>query len=252
MADTLTATEAITAHPDGTALVALDDVSVHYDDRTSQRRIIVDGFCLDVHPGELVCLAGRSGSGKSSLLRVAAGLQTPTSGRVTWGGTAIAKLSANQLADLRHRHVAYLGQDTPLLDHLHVDDNVLLPRLTTRIRRTDRQEARELLDTVGLADRAATKAVKLSGGERQRVALARALFCNCKVLMADEPTSSLDRKNAHHIIELLRQATSNDRAVLVASHDTDLINHADRVIDVEALTAEETITTEPAVDPCAD
>lgn len=217
------------------ALVALQGVAIHYDDRSVDPRVIVDGFSLDLHAGELVCLAGRSGSGKSSLLRVAAGLQRPTSGQVLWADTRIADLSASDLADLRRHHLAYLSQDAPLLDHLRVEDNVLLSRLNGRVSNSDRNAAHAILATVGLGDRVTTRAAKLSGGERQRAALARALFCGCQVLVADEPTSSLDRDNAHRVIDLLRDSTSDGRAVLVASHDPELIAHADHVVDIEAL-----------------
>ena len=195
---------------------------------------VLRGVDLTVAPGELVCIAGRSGSGKSSLLYVAAGLLVADAGLVSWLGEPITGLKTADVTARRRETIGFVFQSGGLVDLLTAAENVALPGLardgTTPSRGDVRARAAALLEQVELGDRSAHFPAELSGGERQRVALARALFHNPPLLIVDEPTASLDAAAAQHIVELLKGVRDNRRAVLVASHDERVIRAADRVL----------------------
>ena len=208
-------------------VLEFDDVTVAYTRPHDAPLILVSGCDITVRPGRLHCVAGRSGSGKTSLLRVAAGLVAPSDGRVLWDGLDLAGLDDDAVTRLRRDRVGFLDQAGSLLDGMSVLENVLVPAVPARRVRELGERALALLDEVGIADRAAARPGQLSGGERQRAALARALLLSPKLLIVDEPTASLDRGSADGIIELLAAQRDADVAVLVASHDPHLIDAAD-------------------------
>ena len=208
---------------------ALDllDVTVRYERPGEEPITIADGYALRMRSGDFHCLAGRSGSGKTSILRVAAGLVPPTEGRVLWQGLEITGLADDVITARRRHHVGYLDQRGNLVPGLTALENVLLPAVPDRRTRELARKARDLLHELGVGARAAHYPERLSGGERQRVALARALVLSPAVVMADEPTASLDRASADSLITLLRRLAERGTAVLVASHDPNLIGVAD-------------------------
>jgi ABC-type lipoprotein export system ATPase subunit len=173
------------------------------------------------------CLAGRSGSGKTSILKVAAGLVPPTSGQVIWAGEQLSRLRDDRITTLRRSLIGYLDQGGVLINGLTAVENVLLPAVPDRRTKELAPRATSLLERLGVGDRATHKPEQLSVGERQRVALARALLLEPRVIMVDEPTASLDRASADSVIELLRRLTDDGTAVLVAAHDQHLIDAAD-------------------------
>lgn len=201
----------------------LRGVAIRYDRPGEPPITIADGYDLRMHAGDFHCLAGRSGSGKTSILRVAAGLVPPTEGRVLWQGLEITGLADDVITARRRRHVGYLDQRGNLVPGLTALENVLLPAVPDRRTRELARKARDLLQELGVGARAAHYPERLSGGERQRVALARALVLGPAVVMADEPTASLDRASADALIALLRRLAERGTAVLVASHDPNLI-----------------------------
>jgi ABC-type lipoprotein export system ATPase subunit len=154
-------------------VLQLSDIGISYERPAGPPLVVAAGVDLTVDGGEVVCLAGRSGSGKTSLLRVAAGLQKPTTGAVFWSGEDITTFSATELADRRRVVVGYVDQEASMVDHLRADDNALLTRVPRKLTRTDRADAVAVLDSLGLGDRVTARADSLSGGERQRLALAR-------------------------------------------------------------------------------
>jgi ABC-type lipoprotein export system ATPase subunit len=210
-----------------TAALDLVGVAIHYDRQGVAPLSIVEDFDLAVEPGTMHCLAGRSGSGKTSILRVAAGLVPPTSGAVTWSGETITGLRDDAITSRRRGHVGYLDQGGVLVSGLTALENVLLPAVPERRTRQLAARAHDLLDQLGVGDRATQYPERLSGGERQRVALARALLLSPDMVMADEPTASLDRASANSVISILRALADDGVAVLVASHDPRLIDAAD-------------------------
>jgi ABC-type lipoprotein export system ATPase subunit len=212
--------------PDAPAL-DLRGIAIRYDRPGEEPLAIVDGYELRLTSGDFHCLAGRSGSGKTSILRVAAGLVPPTEGRVLWQGLEITGLADDVITARRRRHVGYLDQRGNLVPGLTALENVLLPAVPDRRTRELARKARDLLQELRVGARAAHYPERLSGGERQRVALARALLLAPAVVMADEPTASLDRASADALIALLRRLAEQGTAVLVASHDPNLIAAAD-------------------------
>jgi ABC-type lipoprotein export system ATPase subunit len=203
--------------------VDLRAVAIRYPRPGEEPITIIDGYDLRMGPGDFHCLAGRSGSGKTSILRVAAGLVPPTEGRVLWQGLEITGLADDVITARRRHHVGYLDQRGTLVPGLTALENVLLPAVPDRRTRELARKARDLLQELGVGARASHYPDRLSGGERQRVALARALVLNPAVIMADEPTASLDRAAADSLVALLRRLADRGTAVLVASHDPHLI-----------------------------
>lgn len=209
------------------AALEFDDVTVAYARQNAAPLVLVSGCDITVRPGRLHCVAGRSGSGKTSVLRVAAGLIAPSEGRVLWDGLDLAGLADDAVTRLRRERVGFLDQSGALIDGMSVLENVMVPAVPARRVRELGERAIGLLDRVGIADRASARPAELSGGERQRAALARALLLSPQLLIVDEPTAGLDRASADDIIELLVAQRDADVAVLVASHDPHLIDAAD-------------------------
>ena len=193
----------------------------------SQRVEVLKGVSLEVDRAEVVAILGPSGSGKSTLLHLLGGLDKPTSGEVYWGETAVHTTSQHELARLRLREVGLVFQNHYLLEDLTVFENVTLSgRIAGRI---DEERAAQLLDAVGLSERRDFLPQKLSGGERQRVSVARALYPNPNIVLADEPTGSLDRVSAKAVYELLvRLARDEGSAVAMVTHDEGLVTDVDR------------------------
>jgi len=203
--------------------VELAAVTIRYERAGMPDLEIIADYDLALGAGSVHCLAGRSGSGKTSILRVAAGLVRPTAGDVLWNGTALSTLRDDAITDLRRTHVGYLDQGGVLVAGLSALENVLLPAVPGRRVRALEARGRELLERLGVGERASHRPERLSVGERQRVALARALLLEPPVLMVDEPTASLDRESADGVIALLDGLAAEGIAVLVASHDEHLI-----------------------------
>jgi ABC-type lipoprotein export system ATPase subunit len=209
------------------AVVQLESVTIRYAGADGRPLDIVADYDLTLRAGQMHCLAGRSGSGKTSILRVAAGLAAPTSGDVKWAGESLAQLSESRITALRRDFVGYLDQGGTLIAGLTAIENVLLPAVPPRRTKELAPLAQQLLDRLGVGARARHRPEQLSGGERQRVAFARSLLLSPRVLMVDEPTASLDRASADGVIDLLRGLTGDGIAVLVSAHDQNLVDAAD-------------------------
>jgi lipoprotein-releasing system ATP-binding protein len=197
------------------------------------RRDVLRGIDLEIRDGEFAALVGPSGSGKSTLLYLLGGLDTPDEGTVEIDGARLGGLDQDDLARLRNRLVGFVYQFHFLLPEFSALENVLLP-LWARgegTSRGDREWGRELLDSVGLANRVQALPRELSGGEQQRVAVARALASRPRVLLADEPTGNLDSENAHAVYDLFRELNSaRKQTILVVTHDRDWADRSDRVL----------------------
>ncbi len=194
----------------------------------------VDGASLTVDAGELVLLLGPSGSGKTTLLSMIGGMLRPTLGSVSLHGQPLVG-SPRDLARVRLSSIGFVFQTFNLLAGFSAIENVALPlRLLGVSGRDAAGRATRLLDSLGLGDRLSASPRTLSGGEKQRVSLARALAAEPAVLLADEPTASLDTRTGRAAMEVLRSATlSGNQACLVVTHDTRLVDFADRVLTIE-------------------
>ncbi|WP_063270213.1 ABC transporter ATP-binding protein [Leptolyngbya sp. NIES-2104] len=190
---------------------------------------------LTVRYGDIQLLMGPSGSGKTTLLSILAGILTPTGGSVRLMGQDIAKLSSAKLAQFRLNNIGFIFQGFNLFPALSAIENIEVALNLKGIRGTAaRKEALELLNQVGLADRAKQLPRDLSGGQKQRVAIARALAGNPSLIMADEPTAALDSHNGHAVIELLRSlAKEKGRTVLIVTHDPRIADVADHIAYLE-------------------
>jgi ABC-type lipoprotein export system ATPase subunit len=191
----------------------------------------VDGVDLDVAPGETVAVMGPSGCGKSTLLHLLGGLDRPTAGEIWLDGRAITGLGERALARVRRDDVGFVFQAFHLMDELTAAENVELPALLAgRPARSARRLALDLLDRVGLTDRARFQPAALSGGQRQRVAIARALANQPKVVLADEPTGNLDSEATIDVLRLFEELHHAGQTLVVVTHDARIAATADRMI----------------------
>lgn len=196
--------------------------------RDSQEILVLDGITLQVPEGEFLALMGPSGSGKTTLLNLIAGIDRPTSGKVTVAGTDVGKLSESALARWRSRNVGFVFQFYNLIPVLTALDNVELPLLLTTLSKKQRRErALTALRVVGLADRASHYPRQLSGGQEQRVAIARAFVADPSLIVADEPTGDLDAKSAEEILQLMITLnTEFHKTIVMVTHDPRAARHA--------------------------
>ncbi len=201
-------------HGDGDSVVtALDDVS------------------LTVEPGELLAVVGPSGAGKSSLLAVAGGLTRPDSGQVRVGAADLVAASRRQLAAIRRTEIGFVFQSGNLVPALTAVDQLRLPLQLGKV--ADPRDPMQLLEEVGMAERAKRRPHQLSGGERQRVGIARALMTRPRLLLVDEPTAALDRARSQEVVALLaREAHQHGVATVMVTHDHDVLHHCDRVLEM--------------------
>ena len=193
---------------------------------------VLQGADLSLEPGEVVALLGPSGSGKSSLLHIAGLLEKPDGGQVVIDGTPVSLDDENHRTRLRRQHIGFVYQFHNLLAEFTAVENVAMPARLAGMSRSDAlDQASFLLGTLNLQDRLTHLPAQLSGGEQQRVALARALMNRPKVVLADEPTGSLDSKAGGQVAELMLElARARQAAVLLATHDLRLAEKADRIV----------------------
>jgi ABC-type lipoprotein export system ATPase subunit len=205
-------------------------VVVEHVSRAYGRTVAIDDVSFIAEPGELVALTGPSGSGKTTLLQMIGSLDRPTSGRILVDDISVSELQ--HPAEFRRATVGFVFQLHYLLPALSARENVELPLVAARVARRERvARASQLLVEVGLQDRATNHPAELSGGERQRVAIARAIAGRPRLILADEPTGSLDTAAARNVWELLSGLCARDRTtVIVASHSDMLAEYADRAL----------------------
>jgi ABC-type lipoprotein export system ATPase subunit len=194
--------------------------------------VVLASTTLTVEAGEVVAVTGPSGSGKTTLLGCISGTVVPSRGTIEVDGVEVSALSAAERARFRREHVGLIFQEPELLDELTVGENVALQMLFAGVSRSQTQtRARAALDRVAVGHLVEARVSRLSGGEAQRVAVARALACRAAVLVADEPTASLDADNVRAVTRLLVEAARRDgTAVVIATHDPEVASACDRVV----------------------
>ncbi len=198
---------------------------------------VLKGADAAVRKGEFAAIVGASGSGKSTLLHILGALDRPDKGTVRFEGQELNGMSGGQLNKYRNKTVGFVFQFYHLLDELNVLENVILPAMIPAgvihwlsVRGSVRKKGRELLEAVGLAERARHKPYQLSGGERQRAAIARALINEPKLLLADEPTGNLDSATGNGILELLERLNRAGQTIIMVTHDERVAKRAGRII----------------------
>ena len=195
---------------------------------------VLKGVNLEVRRGEIVAIVGKSGAGKTTLLQIIGTLDRPTRGRVLIEGTDVFAMKDKELAAFRNRHIGFIFQFHQLLPEFTALENVCIPAMIAREKETEyKPRAEKLLRELGLSDRMGHKPNELSGGEKQRVAAARALMMNPDIILADEPTGSLDEKNKKELSDLLLKLRKEyGQTILLVTHDKELAAIADRVIEI--------------------
>jgi len=214
--------------------VELDHIGKTYREGDSERAVLRD-VSVAIAPGEIAVLVGRSGSGKSTVLNLIAGIDRPTSGRVIVDGTDLTALDEDARTRFRRRRIGFVFQFFNLIPVLTVEENLLLPlELNGRAGAGGLARARALLDRVGLGGRGASLPERLSGGEQQRVAIARALVHDPTLVLADEPTGTLDAETAASVLALLDAlARESGKTVVMVTHSREVVGVADRIFAVE-------------------
>ncbi|MDR1310487.1 MAG: ABC transporter ATP-binding protein [Burkholderiaceae bacterium] len=209
-------------------MIAFSDVSRLYEGNI----VAIRNISFSVQPGEMVFLSGPSGAGKSTILKMIAAIEHPDRGVVSVNGQNIARLKPAGIASLR-QNLGLILQQHGLLPNRTILANVMLPLIVTGTPRGEAEtRAKAALDKVDLLDRASFLPQTLSGGEQQRVAVARAIVNRPKIILADEPTTNLDRENAIRVIKAVRFFQSAGVTCIVATHDGQLLEYADRVIHI--------------------
>lgn len=196
--------------------------------------LVLKGISLNIGKGEIVSIVGPSGAGKTTLLQIMGTLDRPDSGSIMLDGTDVANMSDNRLADFRNRHIGFVFQFHQLLPEFTAAENIMIPALIAgKSQGAARKRATELLAFMGIADRSEHKPNELSGGEKQRVAVARALVNNPDVILADEPSGSLDSKNKEDLHRLFFDLRDKfGQTFVIVTHDENLARLTDRTLSM--------------------
>lgn len=214
-------------------VIECEHVSKTYDDGHLQVSVL-DDLNFKIGSGRSISVVGASGSGKSTLLHLLGGLDTPSSGSIRLMGRDITELSQKAIGQLRNQYLGFVYQFHHLLPEFTALENVMMPLLIGHMPKAQAEEqARKMLDKVGLKQRLAHRPGELSGGERQRAAIARALVTHPACILADEPTGNLDRKNASNVLDMMLDLQHElGTSLVVVTHDDELAVHFDEVLTV--------------------
>ena len=186
---------------------------------------------VDIKKNEYVAIMGPSGSGKSTLMNIIGCLDTPTGGQYILNNTDVSKLEDNQLAEIRNKEIGFVFQTFNLLPRYNAFENIMLPMVYAGKSKAERiARAEEVVESVGLTDRALHRPNELSGGQKQRVAVARALVNYPSIILADEPTGNLDSKTSIDIMNLFDEIHSKGNTIILVTHEEDIARHAHRII----------------------
>ena len=213
-------------------MLRVENLTKVYGTGENQVRAL-DGVSFSVDKGQFVAIIGPSGSGKSTLLHILGGVDRPTSGKVYMNGQDVYKRNEDQLAIFRRREVGLIYQFYNLIPVLNVTENITLPVLMDG-RKVNQERLQEMLQTLGLQGREKHLPNQLSGGQQQRVSIGRAIFNHPAIVLADEPTGNLDRRNSEEIIRLLKESNRRQKQTLIViTHDESIALQADRMLAIE-------------------
>ena len=214
-------------------MITLEHITKTYNWKKSNAFTALKDVSLIIEDGELVAIMGKSGAGKSTLLHILACIDTYDEGDYHLGDQEIRNLSEGRLARVRNEHIGLVMQDYALVEDFTVLDNVMLPlNLAKKKAKNRKQIAMEALEKVEMSEFAKKKVSELSGGQKQRTAIARAIGNEPDVLLADEPTGALDSENAETVMALFRKINEEGTTVVIVTHDGDLAQCCDRIIEI--------------------
>jgi len=204
------------------------------------KTVALDSVNLKVEEGEFVAIMGPSGSGKSTLMSILGCLDTPTSGTYLLDRMDVNKLRDDEISEVRSKYIGFVFQSFYLVPYLSVLDNVLLPveymsRERKKVvfgKKTPKERAMELLERLGISDKADFKPSQLSGGQKQRTAIARALITSPKVILADEPTGQLDSASGKAVMEIFKELNKEGKTIIVVTHDEKVASYAHRIVKI--------------------
>lgn len=211
-------------------VIRFENISKYYKEGDSKFTAL-DNVTMSVNPGEFVAVIGPSGSGKSTFLSIAGALLQPSEGDIYINGVNLVNLKQKELAKLRLEQIGFILQTSNLIPYLTVIDQLLVvKKMLGRVTKEDKQFAKQLLDEVCLGDKLNKYPEELSGGERQRTAIARAFMNNPNIILADEPTASLDSQRAFEIVELISNGVKkHNKAAIMVTHDERMLKYCDKV-----------------------
>lgn len=214
-------------------LIKVENLTKIYKTGTVETKAL-NNISFTIQEGEFAAVIGRSGCGKSTLLHILGGMDKPTNGFYLFNGIKVMDLKGCSLARFRNQQIGFVFQGFYLMNEMNAEENVTLPLGYANVNKRERKRrALELLDAVGLKEKAKHKPSELSGGEQQRVAIARAIAGNPKVLFADEPTGSLDEENSKKIMKLLEDLNKKGLTIVMVTHDMELSKKAGRIIKIK-------------------
>lgn len=214
-------------------LIKVENLTKIYKTGTVETKAL-NNISFTIQEGEFAAVIGRSGCGKSTLLHILGGMDKPTNGFYLFNGIKVMDLKGYSLARFRNQQIGFVFQGFYLMNEMNAEENVALPLGYANVNKRERKRrALELLDAVGLKEKAKHKPSELSGGEQQRVAIARAVAGNPKVLLADEPTGNLDEENSKKIMKLLKELNEKGLTIIMVTHDMELSKKAGRIIRIK-------------------
>lgn len=217
-------------------MIEIKNLTKTYNKGKPNQLKALDDVSLKINDGEFVAIIGKSGAGKSTLMHILGCIDNYDSGEYFINGINVAEYNDRKRAQIRNKHIGIVMQDFALLEKYSVIDNVLLPFdfSTKKVnRKTEKERAIDLLKEVGMEMISDKEVSKLSGGQKQRVAIARAMIMEPEILLADEPTGALDEKTSSDIIDLLRKMNAKGTTVVIITHDKDIAESCDRIIEIK-------------------
>lgn len=215
-------------------MIVLKNITKIYNKGKHNEHTALKDVSLSIAQGELVSIMGKSGAGKSTMLHLLACIDKYDNGQLLINNKDIGKLNEKQLSKIRSEEISIILQDYFLINELTVEENVEVPLLLTSSNKSERiTKARNILNQLDMLDKNRNKISELSGGEKQRVAIARALITEPNIILADEPTGSLDEENTNIILNILKNINKSGKTIIIITHDREIANHCNRIITIK-------------------
>lgn len=212
-------------------MIELKNITKIYQENKPGECLALNNISVSIKKGSMIAVMGKSGSGKSTLLHILACIDTCTSGDYLFNGKNISNFSLNEQAELRNREIGIVIQDFALVEEFSVIENVMIPLIFSK-RKNKKKIASKTLDDIGISSLENKKVCNLSGGQKQRVAIARAIVNNPSLILADEPTGSLDTKTSAEIMNIFRNLNDEGKTVIIVTHDLEIAKQCDRIIEI--------------------